>query len=490
MSTLSRWSLLAVIGLGVACPREAEPPPDSGPRDTSPPDTDPPDTGSDAPFFGTFTLTPSEVVPTVVTATWTTAEPVSCTLTYSVEGEPPLTTVEGGAPSTAHEVALVGLPPTAEASLVVSAEASGGLEQSDRQHFQTGALPAGVSSLTVEVDDPERVFHGFTVVPLIDDASGATWVCVFDDAGRAVWAYPARHGCGRARLAPDGGGLLFHDEDYDPETKKGVGAVTSVAWDGTARWRFEHVGAHHDFAILGEDRFVTLGTTTTTLDPGGPGEQVLKGDTLIEFDSAGNERQIWSVFDDLDPAVVSASDCVQDPATGTWDWSHGNYLTWVPKTGEVLVSLRNIDAIVAVDVEAGRMTWSLSNTWGTYQAEGEEPLLAWPHSAELVEGGLLIFNQTWASAEDACSHAAILALDADAGVATTTWQYKPPECFKVFFLGSAQPLPNGDLLSVFSQGGVMDEVSPDGAGVARAISPTGWIVGYAYRTAELRPVAQ
>ncbi|MFH1467222.1 MAG: aryl-sulfate sulfotransferase [Pseudomonadota bacterium] len=472
----ARLLLLVAAGLAVACPKEDDPPPDTGPD-------------TDTAFFGAFTLTQSEAMPTVVTAVWTTAEPVSCTLTYGAEGEQPLTTVEGGAPSTTHEVALVGLPPMVEASLVVSAEASGGLQQSDEQPFQTGALPAGMPALTFEVDDPEQIFHGFTLVPIISESDYTAWVCVFDDAGRAVWAYPARRGCTRARLAPDGGGILFHDEDMDPEIMEPLGAVTSVAWDGTVRWQFEQGNRHHDFAILGEDRFVTLGTTTTTLDPGGPDEMILRGDTLVEFDSAGNTREIWSVFDAIDPEGIPTTDCVLDPETGTWDWSHGNYLTWVPETGEVLATLRNIDAIVAVDVEVGQMTWSLSNTWGTYQPAGDQPLLAWPHSVEPVEGGLLVFNQTTTWTEERCSQGAILALDPKAGVATTTWEYETPECTQVLFLGSAQQLPDGNVLVVFSQGGLMDEVTPDGARVARIRATFGNMLGYAHRIAELRPVA-
>jgi len=480
---VSRAILVAVAALAVACPKEAEPP-DTDPHDSTPPDTDP---DTSAPFFGAFTFTQSEVVPMVVTAAWTTTEPVACTLTYGIEGETPLTTVEGAA-TTAHQVALVGLPSLVDASLVVTAEASGGPEQSDEQHFQTGETPLGVPSLTYQYDEPDQVFHGFTLMPMVNAAELRSWVCIFDDAGRVVWAVPARAGCTRARLAPDGDGILYHDEDMDPQTETPVGAVTSVAWDGSERWRVEQEYWHHDFVILGDDRFVTFGTTTTTQDPGTPDERVLVGDTLIEFDSAGNQRVIWNVFDyvDLD---VPTTDCVLNPATGTWDFSHGNYMTWVPETGEIIGTFRNIDAIISVDVETGVANWSLSNTWGTYQPSDGQPLLAWPHSVEPVEGGLLVFNQTTTWTEERCSHGAVLSLDQGSGVATRTWEYETPECTQVLFMGSAQQLPNGNRMVVFSQGGLLDEIAPDGARVARISAPFGMILGYAYRTAELRPVA-
>jgi hypothetical protein len=459
--------------------RESGPAPDTG--DTGP------DTASW--FFTDVTFAPSGVVPTVVTVSWQTVEPATCTLSYGPTGDLGFTTVEGGPPSTRHEVALVGLAPETTGGLILRAQVGDATLASAEQAFTTGALPVGVPDVEVEIFDPERAFQGFTLMPLIDDPGWKSWICVLDPDGVVVWAYPARHGANRARLAPDGGGILYLDVDNDPESETILGAVYSVAWDGTERWRLARSDLHHDFAILGEDRFVALGTTARDYDVGLPTQRRLRGDTLIEFDSAGNAQVIWDIFDALDPGEIPTTVTGEDPGTGTWDWSHGNYLTWLPERGELLIVFRSLDAIVAVEPDSGDVTWTLSNTWGTYRAPDGATLLDAPHSAEIVDGGLATFSQTVFPFGSDCSWGSILALDAAHGTATETWRYETEDCAQVSYLGSTHPLPNGNELVVFSQAEHVDEVTPEGEVVRRVRSREGMVLAYAHPTLSLQPIA-
>ncbi|MFH1469131.1 MAG: aryl-sulfate sulfotransferase [Pseudomonadota bacterium] len=482
-------SLLAcALAIGACHPEppatdDTAPPPDS----SQPDDTDQHDTA--APFFTDFAFTRSERVPTVVTATWHTQEPVACTLRYAAEGGAELTTREAGDPRTEHSVALVGLKPNASAALVVIAEAADGPESSDPQAFTTGELPVGLPTATLVLDDPTQSFHGYTLMPLINDSAWTSWICLFDSDAELVWAIEARHGANRARLAEDGGGVIFIDEDMVEGTDDVLGAVHSVAWDGTERWRFEGAEIHHDFADLGDDRYLVLAHTVRIVDEGLPTEQGYLGDALVEFTSAGDSHEIWNLFDDLDPVEHPSNDTAPAPDSGFWDWSHANYLTWVPESGEVLITLRQQDAIVAVDVDAGRMSWSLSNDWGTYHATDGETLLSWPHSVEPVEGGLAIFNQVPQWERDACSWAGLLTLDPARGTASVGRRYESEDCAHVFYLGSTEPLPNGHDLVVFSQSGFMEEVTPEGEVVRQVQSTFGWTMGYTHTIADLRPVA-
>ncbi|MFH1463881.1 MAG: aryl-sulfate sulfotransferase [Pseudomonadota bacterium] len=476
--SLPGWPLWLALPLAGACHQGPAPVDDSGGPDTA------------DELFGAITLTRSEQIPTVVTATWTTSTPVTCTLTYGVEGGRTLTTLEAGAPATTHQVALVGLRPDSAGALVVSAEVGGLPLETAEQPFTTGTLPPEAPGVTIEQDDPARSFQGFTLTPLIHDGYWLSWLCIFDPDGQLVWAYQVRHGANRARLMPDGRGLMYLDVDVDPGTQQVVGAVYALAWDGTELWRFEDENLHHDFAILGDDRFVSLGRRIEIVDAGQPSERYLMGDTLMEFDRAGNAVEVWDVFDDLDPLVIPTTAIGPDPGAETWDWSHANYLTWVPERGELLVSLRELDAIVAVDMDRAELTWSLSNTWGTYRAPDAGHVLEHPHCAEPVAGGLAVFNQSYKESDGDCSWSAILDLDAGSGEATTTWRYQTEDCLRLNYLGSVQPLPNGDQLAVFSQAGIMDEVTPEGERVRRFRSSFGWIFGYAHQAEELVPLVR
>ncbi|MFH1464049.1 MAG: aryl-sulfate sulfotransferase [Pseudomonadota bacterium] len=459
------------------------------PHDSQGPDDpgDSADTGPVEPFYQDIAFVESAIVPSVVTATWRTLEPASCTLTFGVEGGRVLTTVERGEPAAEHEVALVGLPPGSAATLVIGAETAAGSEESEPIPFSTGPLPTGVPTVELTVSSPADAFEGFTLVP-IAYSRGDSWITILDADGTVVWAYPARQGAHRARLAPDGLGILYADRDSDPDNPEAdmYGAVYSIAWDGTERWRWADIDAHHDFVILGDDRYASFGYSRLRVDVGTPDERTYIGDTIIEFDSAGNSTVVWDVFDHFDPLTLPGNARQAMPGN-VWDWSHANYLTWEPDTESYLACLRGLDAILAVDGADGGLLWSLSNTWGDYQSPDSEPILAWPHSVERVDGGLAIFNQTYEWLEGPCSHGAVLALDAEAGTATTTWSYANAECARLNYLGSNHPLPNGSFLVDFSLAGIMDEVTPGGVLAQRFELGLDWSFGYAQRMASLTP---
>ncbi len=470
------FSCLALLLLspGVAC---------KGDDTEEPVDTElPEDSAEPEAFFRDIAVSMSALIPSVATVTWETRDPAICT----VEWGNGYTMTADRSPSQSHQAQLVGHLPGSEVSLRISAETESGIEHSEEQRFIAGFLPSASPAVNLDTRVPESSMGGFTLVPIFTHE--ATWVSVVNDAGAVVWTIEALKGCHRVRLAPDGGGVLFNEHDAVPELGEDewTGSLYSVAWDGTRRWVVRDTRLHHDFVILGEDRYASLGYALHDVDVGTEDERTLLTDTILEFDSAGEVELVWDSIIDIDPAIAptNASSTMGDD--GPWDWSHGNYLTTHDEAGDYLLVLRNLDAIVAVDIETHELSWALSNVWGDYAHGGEVPL-EWPHSVEITDEGLWVFNQTYESNGDACSHAAIFQLDDDAGTVSRSWFHENEECSKVNYLGSVHPLENDNRLVVWSQDGLLDEVTPEGEIVHRISTELDWSFAYAERVSSLYP---
>jgi len=459
-------SSLVVLGLSVGC------------KD--------PDTAVDD-FIQDITIEMSAEISSVVTASWTTREPSLCSVDFGVSGETIGHCCVGHEPSLEHRAVMVGIQPGSDGSLVITAEAEDASYQSDEQFFTTGLLAAQLPSLEVEGDENDRLWEGYTLVPLLGDE--VSWVTVIDAEGVIVWAYEAGPSVHRIHIAPDGSGLFYneHSQNPDADFPDLSESLHHVSWEGEKLLTVRGgESPHHDFLVLDNDRFVTLGNSLLPWDFG-EGEVLLQGDTIMEIDREGKHSILWNTFDHMDPDVATSTENQVGPHTGeVLDWSHGNYLSYDEDEGAYLAVLRHLDAVVSVDAGSGELLWSLAEGWGDYQSGDGEPLLSWPHSVERTDEGLVVFNQTHGGSDE-CSHSVTIGLDDASGVAERIGEYATDDCRQVEYLGSTHPVPNGNSLVVFSQAGIMDELSPEGELLRRLQTELGWMYGYVTHSLELLP---
>ena len=419
----------------------------------------------------------SEIVPNVATVRFSTSEPTTCAVVYGPPGDLSLRRAASSEPSTSHEAVLVGLLPGSLAELAVEVASEDGTLTSSVIPLKVGTLPVGAPNVELAVHDTTQAFDGFTVVPIRkgDDA----WVSVFDAEARLIWTYLTTSPVHTIALAPDGSGLYFNRIPQKDEVEEVIGEeLVHIAWDGQLLWSSMVRASHHDFVVLDDEHYAFLGYSTLVIDEGLESERTMQGDSIIEFDRDGDSSVIWNIFDHIEPDLALTTNPEPDKQ-GRIDWSHGNYLSLDRSQGLYYVSLRHLDAIIAVEAGTGAQRWALSNTWGDLVSSDGEPLLAWPHSAEVSPDGLHVFNQHYDSDSDACSEAVILSLDPEAGTAEEVWSYQNAECSKVRYLGNTQVLPNGNVLVDFSQTGILDEVTPDGTVVYRLVTSIGSEFAYA-----------
>ncbi|MFH1468377.1 MAG: aryl-sulfate sulfotransferase [Pseudomonadota bacterium] len=434
--------------------------------DTSPPPVE---------MFEDIQVEVSEEIPTVATLTWKTLEPAVCEVTFGAEGGSSATTAAEGEASSEHEAVLVGVPQQQEIVFEIAASAASGEFVSEPQHYTTGTLSPDLPDLRVLVEPEEQaagaMYLGTTFSFETDLLATDGLVGLMDAGGNVLWAVSTAF-APRARLAPDGTGVLYLSQGMDEDAVHVM--VRQVSWTGEVLWEVEEATAQRDFAIL-DDGTVAVLVRDDGAIAGHDGE--VSGDALMLLHPDGSTETTWSVFDQLGPSWCTTG--AGDPT----DWSHADFLEWLPEQGLLLIVLRELQAIVAIDPWTGEQAWLLAEQCGDFVNEGGEPLLVNPHSVLPTADGLLIFNQ----GEHAvgCSGAIELAFDPAAPTVSAIWSWEDPACLHTGFMGNAQPLPSGNRLVTME--GLVRELAPDGTVVHEIYGGIGVEFGYVEQVEGLYP---
>lgn len=115
--------------------------------------------------------------------------------------------------------------------------------------------------------------------------------------------------------------------------------------------------------------------------------------------------------------------------------------------GDVLVCMRELDAIAVVDLSSGEVRW----WWGPGQLSG-------PHQPTMLpDGRILVFDNRCDTRSTR-----LVAVDPTTGQIVWSWSARPPESFFCPLAGGCELLPNGNLLVTNSTAGAAFELTLDG----------------------------
>lgn len=246
------------------------------------------------------------------------------------------------------------------------------------------------------------------------------------------------------------------------------GYVQRLTWTGRSRF-LTRIPAHHDVVPLGDGRFATLlwkerriGAIDRFFDT--------RDDEIAILGARGQVMERRSLYQMLadSPDVFTLQD------VGQWvhghqvrDPFHANAVEWMddPELAarnplfavhNVLVSMRNQDAVVLFDWSQRRAIWA----WG----QGE---LLGPHDATVLPNGhILVFDngvgREWSRV-----------LEVDPATKRIVWQYRAPEGESFFTAsrGSNVRLANGNTLIGESDAARVFEVDPEGRMVWEYVNP-------------------
>ena len=215
----------------------------------------------------------------------------------------------------------------------------------------------------------------------------------------------------------------------------------------------------HTIVICAQEKVFPVGTqgSATPID--------LMGNALVDLDTNLQVAWAWSAYDHLDTnrAAVLGEVCRQiesgcSPiylAPTAEDWLHGNSITYVPSSGDLLLSMRHQDWVVKVDYSngagSGAVLWRLGKD-GSFNFISTDPY-PWPshqHDVEYELYGSTIMsmfdngNTREAANPNVAEDSRGMVLQVDEAALTVTPILLQDLGLISNALGSAQRLDNGD----------------------------------------------
>lgn len=344
-------------------------------------------------------------------------------------------------------------------------EAAGQLEQLGYLDWGAPDSPAALARSGVTQHDPERAWPGvnlFTSVPSHE-------AHLVDMSGRTLHTW----------RDPKLGEKPWHHVEVTPAGELfglAGGPLRKLDWDSKLLWEAP-IHAHHDLEIDALGRIHVLGKVITRL---GRRRVPIVDNEIVVLAPDGKVRErhrftdLFAGYPSPDQlAVIEARVERIDPEERTEarllnaappiDAFHANSIQLIDRdiagfaaVGDVLVSVRQLNRVFVLDLAAGERRWS----WGGGQLDR-------PHHAVLLpDDTLSVFDNGWRR-----EWSRVLRLDPRER--RVKWRY-PQRADPGFFSkrrGSAQHLPNGNVLITESDKGRVFEIEPDGAVVWEFLNP-------------------
>ena len=363
-------------------------------------------------------------------------------------------------------VVMLGLLPSTEYLARAAADTAETTYYHEGVTFSTGPSPAGLPTLAVDVDEPERTASGFFVTSLLTDPTAAV---ILDDQGNYVWWYQSdpdseNWPITRARISVDGESVLFlRNVPLGSEITDDGQHVMRISLDGSQVETIETPGVHNDLLELSDGTLAVMVEDSREVD----GVDVV-GDRLVEISLDGTWTEIWNVWDHLeyDPEVEDMG-----------HWTHANAIDFDEEQQVYYVGARHVHAIFEIDRASGELLWTLGGPESDFELDtGGTEFSQFQHQFEILDDGILIFDNR----DEVVNSSRVVeyALDEASWTATRTWQYVPDPQVYCYGMGDVHRLPSGNTLVTWSSAGMIDEVTPNWELVWRSKMELGSGIGY------------
>jgi EmrB/QacA subfamily drug resistance transporter len=234
----------------------------------------------------------------------------------------------------------------------------------------------------------------------------------------------------------------------------------------------------HTFAIDGDHVWVTANKNIPRdlSHYGGTYNGAIVDSAVQEYDLAtGKLLRTWDALDH-----IPLGDSHANPPTNGFPWD-AYHVNWIDVVGDgtMLVSMRNTWAAYLVDMDTGKIRWTLGGEHSDFDL-GAGAKFEWQHDVHLRPGSVVtMFDDHCCQVRGADtylpatapSRALVLKLDQDAHKATLVAQYGEDANFAASYMGNAQPLPNGNVLVGWGSQPYLSEYSKSGKLLMYAVLP-------------------
>ncbi len=431
---------------------------------------------------GAGTLTPDvtvhELVPTVLTLSWTTEAPTVGYVVYGLEGGEEQSTPTEAGPTTEHSVTVFGLKAGQTYDLrAVNVDEQGALSESAPVTVAVEPPPEGLPTLTISDYDPDRVEPGGLVLTTVISTSG-TWVTFIDRDGDYVWTWPVDQG-----VAAYGGRLDLEARSVywlqvDDLGQSDVAGVMNVALDGSSQTFTRTVLGHHDAVRLPDDTVAWLSYEFREVDMDGERVRVASDD-ILELAEGGTESDMpdnrFALLNREEAYAHCPHFYLEVFDTGALDFSHANSLMYDADNDRYAVMNRNLDALMIIDRQTGDILTQIGGDHADVMTANPEDMWSHAHMSHMWDGGFMVFdNGDHREPEE--SRVSEYAYDEEAGTLELVWTWSDPDNLFNPFFGDAEKLTE-TWLTTWTTLGRMQEISAEGDVVWRMETELGYALG-------------
>ncbi len=396
---------------------------------------------------------------------WESPEPTRARMRYGIEDIYENKVYSGDSPALAHQVQVHFLQPDTEYMFRVELLEDGVIVGAESGRFVTSPVPDELPDFDVPIDALDE--HGLILATLMGDHM--TPVVISQEGYYAWWHIEEADNVtiAQARLSPDGRSIYYSAYDKGESTEPDAQYwIRQVHLDDGTVDSIEVRQHHHDFWVHEDGTVAWLKGNFYNFNG-----QNNRGDAVMATTPDGEEIEVWRARDHVDLHLDDAC----NPSTDA-SWTHANALSYDPESDSYLVSLRDIDSVVAFDRQTAETRWVLGGCESDFEFGPVRPFDG-QHQIELLDGDhLLVYDNQLDSGQP--SRALELKLDFDEGLATEAWSYNAGGAYNTDVLGDAQRLPGGDTLVTWSSTGLLEQVTPEGELSWQAKFGFGTALGY------------
>ncbi len=298
--------------------------------------------------------------------------------------------------------------------------------------------------------NPQLAYRGYTLF-----SAGGDKALLIDMEGRIVHRWQSKRGITNPTLLPSGNLIALASPSEAVQGQRGLNgqaaACFELDWDSNEVWAFEDPWIHHDYERLpnGNTLLVKWEPLPKGLirrikggyhDPEDDPKHML-GDLVLEVTPDGEIVRTWKSWEHFDPATE-----IIGVLSHRLEWSHCNSISATP-SGDWLMSFRRLSMICEVRASTGKIKWKWAD--GT-TASQHDAKYSGPDTITIFDNGVHRKGMEYSRV-----------IEIDAKTKEIRWEYTddPPFAFYTFMGGSADVLPNGNVLICETAKGQFFEVN-------------------------------
>ena len=325
----------------------------------------------------------------------------------------------------------------------------------------TGCPPFPDPEIQISHYDPFRAYEGTTYFEAAYFFPGYFAV---DMEGNILW-----YRSNAISIAGDGAGMSMMADGKILAMPEMVPTIFDPQEDTILWEHFEH-RTHHSIieSPWGTVLFLVQEDVEHNHEPWGTCRVL--GDKIVEINLEHETLWEWTLADHVDPLLHHRPEMCS-LGFGRGDWSHSNTVKaysnyhYNGRFHAILVLLaRNLHTFYVIDYPSGDILWSCGEHGTLGRSEPPDPLLFdEAHGVEMLANNHFLLFDNGVRRTPLRSRALELAIDPEAGTATTHWEWTDPvDWMRDTWMGDATRLPNGNTLVTHVLRGRLVEVTLSG----------------------------